>query len=78
MSKSICQGCGKDMGDFPRIPATESWHEYCGDCNKRYYEQQAEIERAEVETREAKNKARWDYLISKYGYDLACEMMADS
>lgn len=73
-----CPGCGKDMGYFPHIPATESWHEFCGDCNKRYYEQEAEMARIAEERKEAKMKAEWERLTAKYGADLAGEIMADS
>lgn len=75
---NLCQGCGTNMGDYPRVPATEVWHEYCGNCNKQYYEHQAEMERIEQEEKRRKRKETWDRLEAKYGKDEAAEIMADN
>jgi len=83
MARNICQGCGSDMGCYDRIPVTEAWHEYCGNCNRKYYEHEEMLRKADDEAREEKRQkilrkyeeikateggqAAEDYILGQYG-----------
>lgn len=69
---TTCQGCGAYMGDY-RVIYTDDYSEYCGACNQRYCEQR--------ELEEAINRKisddRFEEMVKKYGYENACEILAD-
>lgn len=72
-----CSSCGEKILPPPYAGYSDLSYEFCGPCNNRYYQEKREEEEREEEDRRRRGAERWNNLVSKYGIDVASEIIAD-